>query len=262
MANTRIPERAAPRIPNNHGSPTNWGIFGVILAAAVLVAVVLIALFPNLRGNPGELALVLLTPLLAGLSVALTRSGLRRDLPQSAAWGVRGVLALVVVLDLLVFALPMFVSGPTAHDATPTFAGTTATQQPAAKPPAATSAPTSAPTTAPAPAAPRTGAFDARAGGDSVSGTAILGKTTDGQSVLRLQNLQATNGPDLYVYLAKDASPATSAQVMSGYEVGTLRATSGDSNYTLPASVDPSQYQSVVIYCKSFSVVFGFANLK
>jgi hypothetical protein len=47
------------------------------------------------------------------------------------------------------------------------------------------------------------GRFDHRLSGDTVSGMAILGKTADGSVVLRLQHLQATNGPDLYVYLSK-----------------------------------------------------------
>lgn len=48
---------------------------------------------------------------------------------------------------------------------------------------------------------------------------------------------------------------------MSGLEVSTLKATSGDQNYTLPAGTDPAKYKAVVIYCKSFSVIFGYANL-
>ena len=79
--------------------------------------------------------------------------------------------------------------------------------------------------------------------------------------MLRLEQLNATHGPDLYVYLSAVASPSTRDQVMSGLEVGKLKATSGDLNYFPSASLDIAKYKSVVIYCKSFSVIFGFANL-
>ncbi len=85
--------------------------------------------------------------------------------------------------------------------------------------------------------------------------------TSDNQLVLRFEQLQAANGPDLHVYLSRVASPSTTEQVMDGLEVGRLKATTGSSNYALPAGTDPSQFKSVVIYCKSFSTIFGYANL-
>ena len=96
---------------------------------------------------------------------------------------------------------------------------------------------------------------------DTVAGNVTLGKTSDGKVILRFENLNSANGPDLHVYLSKQASPATTQQVMDGVEVGKLKATTGASNYELTATTDITQYKSVVIYCKSFSVVFGYANL-
>jgi hypothetical protein len=49
--------------------------------------------------------------------------------------------------------------------------------------------------------------------------------------------------------------------VESGYQVGRLKATRGDSNYVLPDDVDASKYLAVVIYCRAFSAIFGYANL-
>jgi hypothetical protein len=40
-----------------------------------------------------------------------------------------------------------------------------------------------------------------------------------------------------------------------------LKATHGNSNYALPDSLDLGTYRSVVVYCRSFSVIFGYANL-
>ena len=47
-----------------------------------------------------------------------------------------------------------------------------------------------------------------RAGVDIVAGNATLGKTIDGKVILRFENLNSANGPDLHVYLSKQASPS------------------------------------------------------
>ncbi len=109
------------------------------------------------------------------------------------------------------------------------------------------------------PSTPITGDFNNQ-GADPVAGKAILGKTADGKLVLRLENFKSANGPDLYVYLTKEASPSKDTQIKSGFEIGKLKATSGSLNYDLDASLDISQYKSVVVYCKSFSAIFGYAN--
>jgi hypothetical protein len=242
--------RAAPNTPPN--TPPNMPLFYALLAGAVGVAVALLIAFPNLVSNPGYLALVLLTPLLGGATIALMVSGAQRRLPGQTATIVRGALAVVVVLDLAAFALPIFIGGQTGHDTAPTFMT-----------PVAHATQSAASATATPALATFSGQFDPHSGshGDSVSGTAILGVTADGSAVLRLQNLNATNGPDLYVYLSTVASPSTNAQVMNGLEVSKLKATSGDSNYTLPGGTDITQFKAVAVYCKSFSTLFGYANL-
>ncbi len=98
-------------------------------------------------------------------------------------------------------------------------------------------------------------------GAEPVSGKAVLGKTSDGKLVLRFENLKSANGPDLYVYLTRQTSPNSSDQIKAGFEVGKLKATNGNLNYELDSKLDLTQYKSVVIYCKSVNVVFGFANL-
>jgi hypothetical protein len=44
-------------------------------------------------------------------------------------------------------------------------------------------------------------------------------------------------------------------------DLGFLKGNIGDQNYDLPAGVDLSQYNSVVIYCLPFHVVFSTATL-
>ncbi len=119
---------------------------------------------------------------------------------------------------------------------------------------------TAAPTSAVAKISTLGGTFNNQ-GVEPVAGNVTLGRTTDGKTLLRFENLKSTNGPDLYVYLSKNATPTTNGQVKNGIEVGKLKAILGNSNYELDASLDLSQYKSVVVYCKSFSAIFGYANL-
>lgn len=89
----------------------------------------------------------------------------------------------------------------------------------------------------------------------NASGKATVLYPEDGSAVLRLENFRVTNGPDLYVYLSTDRSA-------SDYiDLGQLKANSGNQNYELPDGVDLSKYDTVVIWCKAFSVYFGGAEL-
>ena len=234
---------------NRAGQP-NLLVFWEFLAAGAVVAVAFLLKFPNLLTNPANLALTTLTPIAIGLALGVQFSGLARRLPRLTVNGVRAVAAVLIALDLIVYAGPLFISGSVGKDTAPAFVST------------ATSAPSSGATATTAPTATTlSGVFDHRAGVDTVAGNVTLGKTSDGKVILRFENLNSANGPDLHVYLSTQASPATTQQVMDGIEIGKLQATTGASNYELAATTDVTQYKSVVIYCKSFSVIFGYANL-
>jgi len=94
-------------------------------------------------------------------------------------------------------------------------------------------------------------------------GTAGVYQLADGSRVLRLENFQVENGPDLYVYLVPvDPVPNQSGSDIPGsVSLGNLKGNIGDQNYELPASLDLSQYKSVVIWCQAFSVPFSAAPL-
>jgi hypothetical protein len=74
-------------------------------------------------------------------------------------------------------------------------------------------------------------------------------------SVLRLENFKATNGPDLYVYLATDNSASDIVNL------GRLKGNIGNQNYIIPAGTDLSKYDRVLVWCRAFSVLFGSAQL-
>ena len=78
-----------------------------------------------------------------------------------------------------------------------------------------------------------------------------------GNIILRLENFKATNGPDLYVYLGTSKN-ATSDFV----NLGRLKGNIGNQNYEIPDGTDLSKYDTVLIWCRAFSVLFGHADLR
>ena len=95
------------------------------------------------------------------------------------------------------------------------------------------------------------------------SGAATIYRTPDGSEVLRLEDLNVTNGPALHVVLSTHPDPERSEQVkQEGYvDLGDLKGNRGNQNYPIPAGVDTSIHKSVVIYCYPFQVVFSVATL-
>jgi len=241
----------AGNAPDARSRQPNWLIFWGFVIAGASIAGAFLLRFPHLLTNPVNMALTTLTPIAIGLALGLQFSGLARRLSGLTVNGVRAVAGVLIALDLVLYAGPLFIAGNVGQDSAPAFVST------------ATTAPNAVATVTTAPAATTLrGVFDHRAGVDTVAGNATLGRTTDGKALLRFENLHSANGPDLHVYLSKQASPATTQQVMDGIEVGMLKATTGASNYEMAATTDITQFKSVVIYCKSFSVVFGYANLR
>ncbi len=95
------------------------------------------------------------------------------------------------------------------------------------------------------------------------SGRATLYELADGSRVLRLEDLQVTNGPDLHVFLSAAADPVSRDEVKEGgfVDLGKLKGNIGNQNYQVPAGVDIRKYRSVVVYCVPFNVVFSVAPL-
>lgn len=78
---------------------------------------------------------------------------------------------------------------------------------------------------------------------------------SEGKHYLRYQDFKTLNGPDLFVYLAKDLD------AKEFVDLGRLRATEGDVNYEIPAGVDPAEYPYALVWCKAFSVLFNSAKV-
>lgn len=95
------------------------------------------------------------------------------------------------------------------------------------------------------------------------TGTATIYRLDDGSHVLRLEDFEVTNGPDLHVFLSPVADPSGRDDVMAdGYvDLGELKGNVGNQNYDIPAEVDIDSIGSVVIYCVPFHVLFSTATL-
>lgn len=96
-------------------------------------------------------------------------------------------------------------------------------------------------------------------------GTATIYQMPDNRKLLRLDNFSVTNGPDLRVVLSASEAPKTRAEVELNnldLELGRLQGNIGSQNYEIAPEVDISQYNSVVIYCRLYNVVFSTASLE
>jgi len=88
-------------------------------------------------------------------------------------------------------------------------------------------------------------------------------RQANGERILRIENLDVENGPDLYVTLAEAAADAPNGAFDSAYvSLGRLKGNKGDQTYAIPADVDLSRYASVAIWCERFSSLFGAAPLR
>jgi hypothetical protein len=97
-------------------------------------------------------------------------------------------------------------------------------------------------------------------GEHSTSGTALVVALPDGSVVVRFEDLNTSNGPDLRVVLSPDA--ASDAWKYSGRtHLGELKGNIGDQNYSIASDIDLTAYKSVVIWCERFSVAFGAAAI-
>lgn len=100
----------------------------------------------------------------------------------------------------------------------------------------------------------------------ATTGRARVVALPDGQRVLRIDELDTSNGPDLRVWLSD-------APVLPGragwhvfddgryVELGRLKGNRGSQNYPVPASVDLAELSSLTIWCDRFNVSFGAVRL-
>ena len=151
---------------------------------------------------------------------------------------------------------PLFLT-KTLNDDLPARATATAAATTAASAP---TVPTIAPTTAPA--GPRVLSMGQLQRVDDLhrgSGPVSLIEL-DGKTYLRFDDVAIQNGPDLHVYLARGMGGAYDGS--RDLYLGALKATNGSFNYELPAGTPLADYKSVVVWCRAFTVLFTWADLR
>lgn len=110
-------------------------------------------------------------------------------------------------------------------------------------------------------AATPTGSFEKRK--KSLSGDWTIIQEGD-QTILRLSDdFRAANGPDLKVFLSPTAYEDVTGKtaVTGAINLGALQKTRGGQDYIIPAGVNLADFQSVLIHCEAYAVLWGGSAL-
>jgi hypothetical protein len=96
--------------------------------------------------------------------------------------------------------------------------------------------------------------------GHEGTGDAGIFQNLDGSLVLRFENFDIENGPDLEVYLVPGADQTSLPE--GSIHLGELKGNVGDQNYELPpgTELEPGAY-TVLVWCEAFSVEFVGATI-
>ena len=91
--------------------------------------------------------------------------------------------------------------------------------------------------------------------GHSASGTAELVEN-DGKVVVQLRDFDVQPGPDYRLYLAAGERPD------GGRELGALKGTSGNQRYAVERRADARRFDTVLVWCRAFSVPVAAATVR
>ena len=89
----------------------------------------------------------------------------------------------------------------------------------------------------------------------STSGIVKVYEDKDKKRTLVLENFKTDAGPDLRIYLAEDKSVTNFIQI-------TDKVQNGNISLEIPSEVDLKKQNHVLIWCRKYSVLFGFAQIK
>jgi hypothetical protein len=104
---------------------------------------------------------------------------------------------------------------------------------------------------------------DLRSLDHGTSGVARVLELSDGRRIVRLEDLDTSNGPDLFVYLTANPTDGEEGAFDDDYvDLGRLKGNQGNQTYDLPAELDLTLHGTVVIWCDRFDSAFGAADLQ
>ncbi len=107
--------------------------------------------------------------------------------------------------------------------------------------------------------ATKTGTFAGKGGTYQGSGTATIYEM-GAERFLRFDPFEVTNGPALHVLLVANPDGTTQDDFGDYVDLGELKGNIGAQNYEIPADLDLSLYNGVIIYCMPFHVTFSSAS--
>jgi len=94
------------------------------------------------------------------------------------------------------------------------------------------------------------------------TGKAYILEYPDGKRILRFEEFEVVNGPDVYVYFSPAINPSGDLKSLGDFiDLGRLKGNVGNQNYELP-DIDLEKYNSIVLWCKRFGVLFPYTVLK
>lgn len=94
------------------------------------------------------------------------------------------------------------------------------------------------------------------------SGKVLLLELEDGSRVLRLEDLDVLNGPDLVVILSDRSLSGADDYADGEYLIlGELKGNIGNQNYEVLLDVDLSEWATAAIWCRRFNTTFNAASI-
>jgi len=97
----------------------------------------------------------------------------------------------------------------------------------------------------------------------TIHGSATV-QSVDGKTTLVFsEDFKTKNGPDLKIYLSKRPLSSMSAQDVdqSALRLSVLKSHRGSQSYTIPTDINLDEYESVVIQCEAYTVLWGGFDL-
>ena len=116
-------------------------------------------------------------------------------------------------------------------------------------------------TTAAAEVGHNSGAWVAKS--KAIKGGWSIEKRGDQHVITFNEKFKTKGGPDLKVFLSPQSiDQVTGRNATNGAElVAVLKSTRGSQEYVLPSNIDVNSFNSLLIHCEQYSVLWGGANI-
>jgi len=234
--------------PPRRQTPTALRVLAVPVVAAVLIAAGVLVVGQLLPGSTWvKIGLTIVWFVLAGAVLRRVADAVAPDLRPSFR------IAVVFGALVLVGWYAQSLRGKEVQEQLLT------APEPAAPAPAADAEETggaeASPQATPAPGPRLLGRGRLRGIDHSASGTAEVIEE-DGKVVVQLRDFDVQPGPDYRLYLSRGESPD------GGRELGALKGTSGNQRYEVARRADGRRFDTVLIWCRAFSVPVAAASLR